>query len=128
VNRPMRSTAGLIGLALLLGGVAAGCARHGGSTLEPVQATPTPIAAGADATATSEITVAVVPTLSPRDSPIATATPGARATPGATQPAPTTNPKPTADPLDAELQTLDQLLNGIDTSLSSSDSSETGGE
>jgi hypothetical protein len=122
VNRPIRSAAGLIGLALLLGSVAAGCARHGGSTPEPVQVTPTPIVAGADETAAPEITASTAPTASPSDSPIAAATPGA------TQPAPTTNPKPTADPLDSELQTLDQLLNGIDTSLSSSDSSETGGE
>jgi hypothetical protein len=121
VNRPTKSAAGLLGLALLLGSVASGCARHGGSTPEPVTQA-TPVVAGAGETAAPTATVFAAPIASPSESPVATATPVA------TQASATANPKPTADPLDSELQTLNQLLNGIDTSLSGSDSSTTGGE
>jgi hypothetical protein len=37
-------------------------------------------------------------------------------------------PPATADPLDSSLSNLDQLLNGIDNSISNSDAGATGGE
>jgi hypothetical protein len=124
VNRPGKSAAGLLGLALLLGSLTAGCARHDEGGATPGQATEaasTPVAAAADVTTPSPcLAEAATPTpqasdIAPAEGPVA----------GAASQAPV-DPNPTTDPLDSELQTVNQIVNGIDGSLSGSTTS--GGE
>jgi hypothetical protein len=121
VNRQASQAARLVAGAALLGLLAAGCARHPGGAATPAPSTPgapQATAAGQEPVATPGIVV-TPPATDP-------ASPGVVAV-GPTQAAPTVPIAPaTPDPLDAELQGIDQLLNGMDGSLSNSDSS--GGE
>ncbi|MGZ6315437.1 MAG: hypothetical protein ACXWNI_07410 [Candidatus Limnocylindrales bacterium] len=62
----------------------------------------------------------------PEDASPSVGTTGAPPATGA--PSATGTPPATADPLDASLSNLDQLLNGIDNSISNSDVGVAGGE
>ena len=123
MNRHGKSLA-VLAAALLLSGVAAGCSRSGGTD---VPAAPPPSVAATMAPETSAV--------EPVDSPASLETQAASPSPSASSTdltAPSTAtavspiPASTNDPLDAELQDVNQLLNGIDGSVS--DSSTGGGE
>jgi hypothetical protein len=121
VNRQSSQAARLIAGAALLGLLVVGCARHGGGA-----ETPAPSTAGTPrATATEP-----APAATPDNVATALATgavaPGVAAADPTRAAAPATSAPATPDPLDAELQGINQLLNGMDSSLSNSDSS--GGE
>jgi len=118
VNRPVRSVTTLSAAALLLGMAVVGCAGHNGGAVNGPAGSP-PVAQAARTGAT----VPPVPTSAPTTAD-ATATP-ADATPSAGS---TGAPNATADPLDNLLTNLDQLLNGLNGSLSGSDTGTSGGE
>jgi hypothetical protein len=109
--------------ALLVGMVAMGCAGHdGGATGGSPSSTPAAQATRTDSAATvtprqAETAIDVTPL--PADAGPADASPSVGTT-GV--------PPATADPLDSSLSNLDQLLNGIDNSISNSDAGATGGE
>src|ERR1035437_1094299 len=100
VHRQVSSVPRLAAAALLVGLAVVGCARHGGSgTAQPADQSTVPAAAQPSEVAQS------APTLAPT-------------------PAPTATP----DPLDGQLSNLDNLLNGINGSLSGSDAGPASGE
>jgi hypothetical protein len=111
VKRQTKALATILGVALLLSGVAAGCARRGGADVttapstQPANPTATVAAQPSDA---FDLTDTTVPDVTPE--PASTDVPATSAAPA----------NPTADPLDAQLQNVNQLLNGIDTSISGS--------
>ena len=106
VNRPVRSVTTLAAAALLLGMAVVGCAGHNGGAVNGPAGSP-PVAQTARTGATEPPVPTPAPTATPAD-----ATPSAGST-GA--------PNATADPLDALLTNLDQLLNGLNGSLSGSE-------
>lgn len=113
VNRPVRSVTTLAAAALLLGMAVVGCAGHNGGAVNGPAGSP-PVAQTARTGATEPPVPTPAPTATPAD-----ATPSAGST-GA--------PNATADPLDALLTNLDQLLNGLNGSLSGSGTGTSGGE
>lgn len=120
VTRPNRSAAALLSVAVLAGMVVVGCSRPGGDG-SPAGTSPAPTASAAT------VTVDETPSLAPGadvQSPGPTAAPASRSAPAAAS----SRPNATTDPLDSELQGVSQLLNGIATSISGSDSSTSGGE
>jgi hypothetical protein len=118
VNRQLNSVTRLAATALLLGTVGLACARPNDATGgQPAGPTSTTQQSPADQpTATlapapqDTATDAAAPTVAATDSPAAVGTSGAAA----------------ADPLDSQFSNLDNLLNGVNGSLSGSDTS--GGE
>jgi hypothetical protein len=115
VHRQVSSLPRLATMVLLVGIVAGGCAKQAGTV--PVQA------AGSTPAAQSSPVVAVAPTLVSTDAPSDSAAPSQTA--GASAPA---APNATPDPLDSPFSELNNLLNGIDSSLSGADAGTTGGE
>ena len=100
---------------LLVGIAAVGCAGHGGTCTDQ--------SAGAGQAQTSQVDqMSPTPSASPSDGAMDSATPSDSA---AGQGA---NPAATPDPLDSQLSGLDNLLNGINSSISSSDPGSAGGE
>jgi len=118
VNLQVRSATRLALTALLLGAAAVGCAGHAAS--------------GAGGPAVSATTAQ--PGRPDRTMPTLAATPNDSVAADATTPGPTTAAGetaaagPTADPLNSQLSNLDDLLNGIDSSLSASAAGASGGE
>ena len=121
MNREVNSIVRLAAVALLVGVAAIGCAgQRGAGASQPAQTPATQQSQAAAAT----------PTLTP--------TPAAQTT--SPTPAQTVSPTPTAtaratsssaatpDPLDGQLSNIQNLLNGMNSSLSGSDAGTTGGE
>jgi hypothetical protein len=106
LNENLRRAAGLAG-ALLVVGLVAACgprgtgpqAQPGWTTFPAVPSTSTSLAPTADATASADAS-----------------------------PLPTYDPGTTIDAVDSDLQTLTQILNGLDGSVSGSDPGANGGE
>jgi pyruvate/2-oxoglutarate dehydrogenase complex dihydrolipoamide acyltransferase (E2) component len=124
VNRPARYVIKLGATALLVGAVAVGCAGHDrGAANGHTSSSPAATAAQTDAAEAlppAPVTTVAEATPAPADSPApgdSTASTGPANAPGAT-----------ADPLDTNLSDLDQLLNGVNSALSGSDASASGGE
>jgi len=115
VNRHSKSLAGMLGVALLIGSVAAGCGRRGGADVSP-----TPIPPAASPVASMADQSPLVPDATD------TIVPGASATPIADSTSSTGAQAAASDPVDTDLQGVNQLLNGIDSSISGSSSG--GGE
>lgn len=124
MNRQASTVTVLAAAAMLFGAAVVGCARHeGGATTAPAASIQAAQATQAEATATPAAT-------------IVDATPGA--TDSAPSPQPTDAAVPTApsgvtaaatpDPLDGQLANIDQLINGVNGSLSGSDAGTSGGE
>lgn len=118
LNGQVGSAARAVVAALLVGMVAIGCAGHnGGATGGSPDSTPAAQATRTDSAATAtprQADTAVDATPSPADASPSVGTTGA--------------PPATADPLDASFSNLDQLVNGINNSISNSDAGVAGGE
>jgi hypothetical protein len=106
VNRQLSSATRLAATALLVGIAVVGCARHDAGS-------------GPTAPVAQPSQAAAAPTLAPNPTQAAIST----GTPAATDTATTT-----PDPLDSQLTNLQNLLNGIDSSLSGSDAGPSAGE
>ena len=113
MKRQTTSLVGILGIALLLSSVAVGCARRGGA-----DATTAPSAPSASATAIVAAQPTDVPDPTETAPADATSEPTSADSPAASSVNVPANP--TADPLDAQLQNVNQLLNGIDTSIAGS--------
>jgi len=112
VHRQVSSVTRLAATALLVGLAVVGCARHGDSgTAQPADQSTVPAAAQPSEVAQSAPTLA--PT--PAPTPASTDSPAPSPTKAAT---PTNAAAATADALDGQLSNLDNLLNGVNGSLS----------
>jgi hypothetical protein len=111
----------LAAVTLLVGIAAVGCARHDGSVTSGQSQTTTPARQSQAAQASPTVAPVAVATDTPAPSesagPIATGQTGAN--PGVAE---------TQDPLDGELTNINNLVNGIDGSISGSDAGPAGGE
>ena len=125
MNRQHTSLAGLTATLLLIALATVACARGGGATGEPQATSVATVTASAAATDTTSVVssaatdTASVAQLSPTSDPPAvksSAASGAIAASGASA---------TVDPLDTDLQKLNQVLQGVQDSLSGANS---GGE
>jgi hypothetical protein len=115
VNRQLTSVTRLAATALLVGLVAVACGQPGDATTgQPAVSTPAAQQSQADQAAA---TLAPTPISALTDSAAAATSPASAATAAGAA---------AGDPLDAQLSNLDSLLNGINGSLSGSDTS--GGE
>jgi hypothetical protein len=115
VHRQGSSVTRLAAVALLVGVAVIGCARHD----SPVTtAGSTPALQSSPATATST-PVSIVTASAPIDA----ASPSE-----STDPSPTAAAAVTPDPLDSELSNLNNLINGVNSSVSGSDAGTSGGE
>lgn len=115
------SAARLVGALLIAGLVAVACGRPGeGQGAQPAGTTP-----AAEISPNAEATLTPAPTAS---TPDASSSPDSSesALPGA--PDASATPGSGNDPFVGEIQSIDQLLKGIDGSLSGSDSGTSGGE
>jgi hypothetical protein len=118
VNRHLSSAGRLAATALLVGVAVVACGRPNGAAQTQPTAAPTAQQSVADQpAATVQPTAADAATDTPTPTAGATDPTGASSAPAAVT---------TADPLDAQLSNLDNLLNGVNGSLSGSDAS--GGE
>ncbi len=118
MNRQASSAARLASTLLIVGLVALACGRHDVSQgTPPAGQTPTAVASAVAATPNT------APTVLPSD------TPEAPAASDSATPATSYSPPATADdPVTGEIQSIDQLIKGIDGSVSSADSGTNGGE
>ena len=121
--RRTTSAARLAAVALLVGLATVACARHGSSaTAAPA------VSSAVEATLTSQTAQIATPTpnAAGAGSPSAPTYSSGASAAGSAEPSstPAAGKSPTAaitpDPLDSELQTLDQILGGVDSSLSGS--------
>src|ERR1035437_5787710 len=122
VHRQVSSVTRLAAAALLVGLGGVGCRGHGGSgTAQPAYQSTVPSAEQPSEVAQSAPTLAPTPapTPAPTDSPAPSPMNAA---------APTNAAAATPDPLDGQLSNLDNLLNGINGSLSGSDAGPASGE
>jgi len=108
VKRNRAQTVAIMAGALLVGLATAGCGRHA--------ATESPTAAQLTPGPTAQQSGASGPAPSTSESPSATDSPSAPAGP------------PTPDPVASELNQINQLINDINNSVNSSDTSQAGGE
>lgn len=109
--------------AFLVGVAAVGCAKHDGAGASEPAAT----SAVTQASDLGAATPALAPTQASNATAPDPAPPNASGAEATTQ-TPTTAPVATADPLDGQFSSLDNLMNGINGSLSSSDGGTSGGE
>ena len=119
MNRQLSSATRLAAIVLLVGIAVVACGRPNGAA-DNQPASPTPAAQQSQA---DPVAATLAPT--PTDAPTDSAAPGDAATDSAAQAA-SPAAAATADPLDTQLSNLDSLLNGVNGSLSGSDTS--GGE
>jgi hypothetical protein len=126
VDRQISSVTRLAATALLVGLAVLGCARQGGN--EPGRQADAPAAGSA----LSSQVVQAAPTLAPTDAPTPAAmvspTPSGSAAPATNAPAQTDAPAATPDPLDGQLANINNLLNGINSSIAGSDAGPASGE
>lgn len=114
MNRQVGSINRLAAVALLVGLAATGCGWHTGAGADQPEG-PTP------ATQPSQLDQST-PTLAPAESPSESPAPSDSPSAGSSADA------NTPDPIDSQLSALDNLLNGINSSLSGSDPDSSGGE
>jgi hypothetical protein len=116
VNRQASSAVRLASALVIAGIVVVACGRHGSPQAQPVAQDPaaSPVTAVATFTPEAVQTPDVAVTAAPSDSaaPVATYAP----------------PAPANDPVTGEILSIDQLLGGLDGSLSGADSGSAGGE
>jgi len=113
VDRRTSSVAKLAVTALLIGIAAIGCGKGNGAgagTGQPNATAPAAVSSQAD-------TSAATPTVTDTGSAIPSSSAGASVAPGAS-----------AAPIDGDLSSLDQLINGLNGSLSGADAGSSGGE
>jgi hypothetical protein len=116
VDRQASSVTRLAAVALLVGIAVIGCARHDGAVV-PAGSTPAPQASQVDQAA---------PT--PTDAAVDSAAPTDSASPSPSDvPSPSAAAAATPDPLDSEISNLNNLINGVNSSLSGGGAG-TGGE
>ena len=119
MDRQLSSIARLAAVALLVGLAAVGCAGNAHSaTASPAVSTPE-----------SQPSQAEIAASTPSASPTVAVTAGPTQSGGPTTAAGSTAaPAPTTDPLSGQLSNLDNLLNGIDSSISGGTAGASGGE
>lgn len=117
MNRQSRSATRLATALVILGMVAVACGRQGAPQGAPsASQAPAAAASGGDAAAATDSPATIVD---------ASETPGSPAASDSAAPGATYSPPSIAnDPVTGEMQTIDQLINGINGSLSGSNSGE----
>lgn len=134
MDRQVSSVARLATAALIVGMVVTACAGHGGAQATagstPAPATQAGQVDQAAAAASSPSAAAAAGSATPASSVIAGQSSGAASSGAASSGSATTSgaPKATPDPLTGQISNLNNILNGINSSLSGSDAGTSGGE